>query len=1230
MTHRRRPARGADRGASFRTALGERILLLDGAMGTMIQRLDLGEDDYRGTEFAAHPRPLQGNNDLLSLTQPDAILAIHRAYLTAGADIIETNTFNANAISQADYGLEHKVPDINRAAAKLARRAAAECAALRPVFVFGALGPTNRSASLSPDVARPGFRNIDFDGLAAAYREQAAALIAGGVDGLLIETVFDTLNAKAALYATETLFDELGFTVPVMLSGTIVDQSGRNLSGQTIEAFWYSVRHGNLAAIGLNCGFGARELAPHLSELSRLADVPVLCYPNAGLPDEMGHYVETPDEMAERVGEFATRGLVNLAGGCCGTTPEHIAALAAALAGGAPRQIPPPSPHLRLAGMEALVVTPQSNFVNIGERTNVTGSARFRRLISDEHYDEALDIARSQVENGAQIIDVNMDEGLIDGAAAMTRFLHLIAAEPDIARRPVMIDSSDFAVLEAGLKCLPGKGIVNSISLKNGSAEFLAQAQTIRRYGAAVVVMAFDERGQADSVERRLEIFSRAHRLLTEEAGFEPADLIFDPNIYAVATGLPEHERAAIDYIASCRRLGERFPGVHISGGVSNLSFSFRGNEDVRRAMHAVFLYHAVNAGMTMGIVNAGQLALYDDIQEPLKTLAEDVILARHPEAGERLLAYAASAGRQTSGRRQDTEAWRNLAIDDRLRHALINGIDRYIETDTEEARRHAPAALTVIEGPLMAGMNEVGDRFGAGRMFLPQVVKSARVMKKAVAVLIPHIEAEQQGTLNDRGKIVIATVKGDVHDIGKNIVAVVLGCNGFKVIDLGVMVPAERILETAGRESADLIGLSGLITPSLEEMRQVAAEMQRQGITIPLLIGGATTSRAHTALKIAPEYQAPAVWVKDASRAVGVVENLLNKNKKDDFCAAVAADYAALREQRARPDPARALRPLTTARANREATDWQAYRPPLPNAPGRHDLGALPLADIAEFIDWTPFFQTWELNGRYPAILDDAQCGKAARELYADATAMLARIVEDHLLEARAVCALLPAVSRGDDVLVREGAAGGEFIETLCFLRQQSPKAQGKPNRALADWIAPEDSGVADYIGLFAVTAGLKLEQAIAPYTAAHDDYRAILTKALADRLAEAAAEWLHRKVRTELWGYAPAEALSNEQLIGEAYRGIRPAPGYPACPDHTEKEKIFRLLDARRRTGIELTETMAMHPAASIAGYYFSHPESRYFVVGKLAPDQLADYARRKNWDETTARRWLAANID
>ncbi len=1226
MTVDRRPASGA----SFNAALNKRILLLDGAMGTMIQRLELEEDDYRGNEFSAHPRPLKGNNDLLSLTRPADILAIHRAYLAAGADIIETNTFNANAISQADYGLQHKVRAINRAAAQLARQAAAEFATARPVFVFGALGPTNRSASLSPDVARPGFRNIDFDTLAAAYREQAAALVAGGVDGLLIETVFDTLNAKAALYAAETLFDEMGYRLPVMLSGTIVDPSGRNLSGQTVEAFWYSVRHGAPAAVGLNCSFGARDLAPHLAALSRLADIPVLCYPNAGLPDEMGQYVETPSEMAEQVGEFAARGLVNLAGGCCGTTPEHIAALAKALAGHAPRRIPPAPRHLCLAGMEALAITPQSNFVNIGERTNVTGSARFRRLINEERYDEALDVARQQVESGAQIIDVNMDEGLLDGARAMTRFLHLIAAEPDIACRPVMIDSSDFAVLEAGLKCLPGKGIVNSISLKHGGDEFLAQARTIRRYGAAVVVMAFDERGQADCIERRLEIFDRAYRLLTGEAGFEPADLIFDPNIYAVATGLPEHDRTALDFIESCRLIGERFPGVNISGGVSNLSFSFRGNEEVRRAMHAVFLYHAVNAGMTMGIVNAGQLALYDDIQEPLKTLVEDVILARCPEAGERLLAYAANSERQENGRRRETEAWRNLPVEERLRHALINGLDRHIEADTEAARCRAPTALAVIEGPLMAGMNEVGDRFGAGRMFLPQVVKSARVMKKAVAVLIPYIEAERQGALADRGRIVMATVRGDVHDIGKNIVGVVLGCNGFKVIDLGVMVPAERILETAEREGADLIGLSGLITPSLEEMRQVAAEMQRREITTPLLIGGATTSRAHTALKIAPEYRAPAVWVKDASRAVGVVENLLNKDKKEAFCATIAADYAALREQRARPDPARALRPIAAARANREPMDWQSYRPPAPRAPGLHDLGLLPLGELAEHIDWTPFFQTWELNGRYPAILDDPQCGKAARELYADARSVLASIVEGNLLEARAICALLPAAARGDDVIVKQDSHNGEIAETLCFLRQQNPKAKGKPNRCLADWIAPEDSGVADHIGLFAVTAGLKLDEAIAPYTAAHDDYRAILTKALADRLAEAAAEWLHRKVRTELWGYAPDEDLSTEQLIAEAYRGIRPAPGYPACPDHTEKEKLFRLLDARRLAGIELTESMAMHPAASIAGYYFSHPKSRYFVIGKLGPDQLADYARRKNWNETSARRWLAANID
>lgn len=1223
----------ADRAQALEQALRNRILVLDGAMGTMIQRLHFSEEDFRAQRFAAHPKALKGNNDLLCLTQPEAIVDIHRQYLLAGADLIETNTFNTTSIAQADYATEHLVEEINYQAALLARRAADEVSASdpgRPRFVLGALGPTNRTASLSPDVGNPGLRNITFDELRESYLQAARALVKGGVDALLIETVFDTLNAKAALFATAELFEELGARVPVMVSGTIIDQSGRTLSGQTVTAFWHAIRHHDLMAVGLNCSLGAEELRPHLNELARIAEAPILCYPNAGLPNELGEYDQSAEAMGELIGEFVDGGLINLVGGCCGTTPEHISAIANSVNNSIPRELPQPPPYLRLSGMEALTLTPDIRFINVGERTNVTGSARFRRLIKEDCYEEALDVARQQVENGAQIIDINMDEGLLDAPAAMRLFLNLLATEPDIARVPIMLDSSDFTVLETGLKCLQGKGIVNSISLKNGEEEFLQQARLVRRYGAAVVIMAFDEQGQADSKKRRQAIIERAYRLLTEKVGFTPEDLIFDPNIYAVATGIAEHNRYALDFIETTAWVRRHFPPVHISGGVSNLSFSFRGNDTVREAMHSVFLYHAIQAGMTMGIVNAGQLTVYDDIPEPLKSVVEDVILARHEEAGEQLLQLASQYSGDKSATKKQNEEWRQQPVAERLRHALVHGIDRYVEADTEEVRQQLPRALNVIEGPLMDGMNMVGDLFGAGKMFLPQVVKSARVMKKAVACLIPYIEAEQEDDAQGRGKVLLATVKGDVHDIGKNIVGVVLGCNGFDIIDMGVMVAADKILDRAIEENVDIIGLSGLITPSLEEMRQVAAEMQRRKMHKPLLIGGATTSRAHTAIRIEPEYQHPTIWVKDASRAVGVVEKLLSQEACNDYVADIRLDYAKVRENHRRPNASRNLATLEQARANAMAIDWNAYQPPVPARHGLIELNRIELADLVEYIDWTPFFQTWELSGRYPRILQDEVVGASARELFADAQTMLKQIIDGQWLQARAVCALLPAHGEGDDVLVYSDKQRTEVRERLCFLRQQTAnKGGGRPNRCLADYIAPKASGQDDWIGLFAVTAGLNIETAIKPFEEQHDDYRAILLKALADRLAEAAAEWLHAQVRTTYWGYAAAEQLANHDLIRERYRGIRPAPGYPACPDHTEKLKLFDLLQARQKAQMTLTESMAMLPAASVSGYYFSHPDSQYFVVGKIAADQVKDYAKRKNWDEAAARRWLAPNL-
>ena len=1217
----------ANRSERLAAALADRILVLDGAMGTMIQALELGEDDFRGTRLADHEQSLSGNNDILSLTRQDDISAIHSAFIAAGADVICTNTFNATAIAQADYGTEHLIAEINEAAARAAR-AAADAVTDRTIWVAGSLGPTNRTASMSPDVERPEYRNVSFDELRDAYLEAARALVAGGADLLLVETVFDTLNCKAALFAIEQLFEELEARIPVIVSGTITDASGRTLSGQTPTAFWHSVRHAEPLAVGLNCALGAAALRPWLDELSRTADVPVGIYPNAGLPNDLGGYDDTPKEMADVLGDFATDGLLNFVGGCCGTRPDHIEAIAEAVRGVTPRGIPNVEPWCRLSGLEPLTISPDINFVNVGERTNVTGSARFRRLIENDDYSEALSVARQQVDNGAQVIDVNMDEGLLDSEAAMVRFLRLLAGEPDIARVPVMIDSSKWSVIEAGLKCLQGKGIVNSISLKEGEAPFIEQAQLARRYGAAVVVMAFDEDGQADTLERRVAICERAYRLLTERVGMAPEDVIFDPNIFAVATGIEAHDRYAVDFIEATRQIKKRCPNALVSGGVSNLSFAFRGQDVVREALHTVFLYHARRAGMDMGIVNAGQLALYDDLPEDLREAAEDVVLARRDDAGERLLELA----KDHAGQRRQSGAdlaWRDGDVAARLEYALVHGITEFIEADTEEARQGAARPLDVIEGPLMAGMDEVGDRFADGRMFLPQVVKSARVMKQAVAVLLPYIEAgDDQADAPNRGRVLLATVRGDVHDIGKNIVGVVLGCNHFEVIDLGVMVPADKILDTAEAENVDVVGLSGLITPSLEEMRHVAEEMQRRGMSQPLLIGGATTSRAHTALRIDPAYSKGVVWVRDASRAVGTLRQLTSPTGRDRLLEETARDYEQVRERRAGGSRRQPPLPLAAARQRRTPIEWRDEDVAPPARTGIEVFDDWPLDDLVDTIDWTPFFQSWELNGRYPDLLEDERLGSAARELFNDAQAMLRQLVDERWLTARAVVGLFPAEADGDDVVLLDPQREA-VVERLVFLRQQKAKAPDKPHRCLADFIAPGDTGLADHIGLFAVTAGLGIEEHVERFEAAGDTYRAILLKALADRLAESLAERLHQRVRTELWGYAPDEALDNTALIEEQYRGIRPAPGYPACPDHHEKTKIFELLDVERRIGIGLTEGFAMHPAASVSGYYFAHPESCYFVVGPILEDQLEDYARRKECSLEDARRWLAPNL-
>ncbi len=1221
-----------DRIARLKADLSQRILLLDGAMGTMIQGYKLTEADFRGERLKDHPVDLKGNNDLLALTRPDVLTAIHRAYLDAGSDIIETNTFSSTRIAQADYGLEHLVYALNRESARLARAVADEVerATGIPRYVAGAMGPTNRTASISPDVNDPGFRNITFDELREAYREQARGLIDGGVDLLLLETITDTLNAKAALFAIDELFEELGRRLPVMISGTIVDQSGRTLSGQTTEAFWNSIRHARPFSVGLNCALGAEQMRPFVQEISRVADTFVAIYPNAGLPNEMGEYDQSPEHMARYIESFAKEGLVNIVGGCCGTTPAHIRAMAEVVRRYPPRQVPQRPVAMRLAGLEPCNIDADSLFVNIGERTNVTGSAKFRRLIKEGNYAEALAVAREQVANGAQIIDVNMDEGMLDSKAAMITFLNLIAAEPDIARVPIMIDSSKWEVIEAGLKCIQGKGIVNSISLKEGEEVFLEHAKLCRRYGAAAVVMAFDEQGQADTLQRRVEICTRAYRLLTEQVGFPPEDIIFDPNIFAVATGLEEHNNYAVDFIEATRIIKRTLPHARVSGGLSNLSFSFRGNEPVREAMHSVFLYHAIQAGLDMAIVNAGQIAIYDEIDPELRERVEDVILNRRPDATERLLEIAERYKGQGGGdKKAEDLAWRELPVAKRLEYALVKGIDAYIEQDTEEARQLYARPIEVIEGPLMDGMNVVGDLFGAGKMFLPQVVKSARVMKKAVAYLTPFIEAEKRSDQKPNGRIVMATVKGDVHDIGKNIVGVVLQCNNYEVVDLGVMVPAEKILATAREQQADIIGLSGLITPSLDEMANVAKEMERAGLRLPLLIGGATTSRVHTAVKIAPHYSGDVIYVKDASRAVGVAANLLSDTLRAEFSAQIRAEYEKVREQHRNRQRKERWLPIEQARANRTAIDWSNYQPPRPKVLGVQVLDDYPLSELIERIDWTPFFHAWELAGSYPKILDDAVVGESARKLLADAQAMLRRIVEEKWLTARAVFGLFPANAVGDDTELYTDDSRQEVLITLHHLRQQSEKPDGRPNQSLADFVAPKETGLADYMGAFAVTAGIGIDEHIARFEAAHDDYNAIMLKALADRLAEAFAERLHERVRKEYWGYAADEDLDNDALIREQYRGIRPAPGYPACPDHTEKALLWRLLDPERNAGIRITDSFAMVPTAAVSGWYFAHPQARYFGLGKIYRDQVEDYARRKGMSVREAERWLAPNL-
>ena len=1225
----------SDRSARLKAlqqALKERILILDGGMGTMIQSYRLEEEDYRGKRFADWPSDVKGNNDLLILTRPDVIGAIEKEYLDAGADILETNTFNATQVSQADYGMEALVYELNVEGARLARKVA-DAKTLetpdKPRFVAGVLGPTSRTCSLSPDVNNPGYRNVTFDELVENYTEATKGLIEGGADMILIETIFDTLNAKAAIFAVQGVYEELGFELPIMISGTITDASGRTLSGQTTEAFWNSVRHANPISVGLNCALGASELRPYLEELSNKAQTHVSAHPNAGLPNEFGEYDEAPNQTAAVIEEFAQSGFLNIVGGCCGTTPAHIKAIANAVAGYAPRVIPDIPKACRLSGLEPFTIDRSSLFVNVGERTNITGSARFARLIREDNYTEALEVALQQVEAGAQVIDINMDEGMLDSKKAMVTFLNLIAGEPDISRVPIMIDSSKWEVIEAGLKCIQGKGIVNSISMKEGVDAFIHHARLCKRYGAAVVVMAFDEQGQADTQQRKVDICARSYDILVNQVGFPAEDIIFDPNIFAVATGIEEHNNYAVDFINACAWIRDNLPYALTSGGVSNVSFSFRGNNPVREAIHSVFLLHAIRNGLTMGIVNAGQLEIYDEIPPALRDRVEDVVLNRTPEGTEALLAIADQYRGDGSTKEAETEEWRGWDVNKRLEHALVKGITTYIVEDTELSRQGFKRPIEVIEGPLMAGMNVVGDLFGAGKMFLPQVVKSARVMKQAVAHLIPFIEAEKGDKPEAKGKILMATVKGDVHDIGKNIVGVVLGCNGYDIVDLGVMVPAEKILQVAREQKCDIIGLSGLITPSLDEMVHVAREMQRQGFTLPLMIGGATTSKAHTAVKIEPRYSNDAVvYVTDASRAVGVATQLLSKELKPGFVERTRLDYAEVRERTAARGSRTERLPYAQAVAAKPKWDWASYEPVRPTFTGAKVLEDIDLKVLAEYIDWTPFFISWDLAGKYPRILTDEVVGEAATALFADAQAMLHKLIDEKLIKARAVFGFWPANQVADDDIQVYGE-DGQPLAMLHHLRQQTIKPDGKPNLSLADFVAPAGSGVTDYIGGFITTAGIGAEEVAKAYQDAGDDYNSIMVKALADRLAEACAEWLHLQVRREYWGYARDEQLGNDELIREQYRGIRPAPGYPACPDHTEKGTLFQLLDPQGKSGVTLTEHYAMFPTAAVSGWYFAHPQAQYFAVGKVDRDQVTSYSRRKGQDQAVSERWLSPNL-
>ncbi|NOT35767.1 MAG: methionine synthase [Saprospiraceae bacterium] len=1208
-----------------------RILVLDGAMGTMIQRHKLTESDFRGVRFSNSNIDLQGNNDLLSITRPDIVLNIHREYLEAGSDIIETNTFSANKISQADYNLEDICYELNFESAKLAKQAVNDFENAHPghyKFVAGALGPTTKTASLSPDVNKPEFRAVTFDDLKDAYYEQAKGLVDGGSDILLIETIFDTLNAKAAIYAIEDLFDKLGYRLPLMISGTITDASGRTLSGQTVEAFYVSMTHVPLFSIGLNCALGAKEMKPHLQALDKIAECKISAYPNAGLPNELGSYDQTPEEMKEYIRNFASSGYVNIVGGCCGTTPGHIQLMANAVKGIEPRKPKQKNQNTRLSGLEMFEFRPELNFVNVGERTNVTGSKAFAKLILGNKMNEAITVAKQQVDAGAQIIDVNMDEGLLDGVKAMKEYLNYISSEPDIIKVPVMVDSSKWEVIESGLKCLQGKSIVNSISLKEGEEIFKSQARKIRKYGAAAVVMAFDEIGQADTIERKVEICERAYNILVHDIGFQPYDIIFDPNIFAVATGIEEHNNYAINFINACKLIKEKCPGAKISGGVSNLSFSFRGNETVRQAMHSAFLYHAIQAGMDMGIVNAGMIDVYSDIPADLLLLVEDVLFNRRPDATERLTTFAESVKSKGKTESKEIEEWRTKDVRARLTYSLVKGITEYIETDVEEARIELNSPIKVIEGPLMDGMNVVGDLFGSGKMFLPQVVKSARVMKQAVAYLLPYMELNSTEKAKAKGKILLATVKGDVHDIGKNIVGVVLACNNYEIYDMGVMVSCDRILEEAKKINADVIGLSGLITPSLDEMVNVATEMKKRNFKIPLLIGGATTSKLHTALKVEPEYDCPVIHVLDASRAVTVVSNLLSDDiqSRDSYLDAIKNDYEQVRVQRQNRNITKEKLDLNEARKNKYVIQWTSYNPIKPAELGIQKID-FELRTLLNYIDWTPFFLSWELAGRFPQILDDEIVGEEALKLYNDANQMLNEIISNNSIAARGIVGIFPAQSKDDDIILLD-KDNQEFMK-LYHLRQQVKKAEGQANLCLSDFIAPYNSGIIDYLGAFAVSAGFNADELVASFEKKHDDYSAIMVKAIADRLAEAAAEYLHYIVRTKIWAYQKNENLSNNELIAEKYIGIRPAPGYPACPEHTEKDSLWKLLDVENEIGIKLTESKAMYPAASVSGWYFSHPESKYFGISEIEDDQVSDYAKRKGWDIATARKWLGPII-